>query len=115
MEELQILEEIKVYYIQAASFPDKVLEAHQQLHQLISFNPTRRYFGLSNPDKTGKIIYKAAAEELVEGELSKHGLETYTIPAGMFAAITIKNFREDISSIGKSFQQLIIHPQIDPN
>ena len=33
-------------------------------------------------DEKGKIIYKAAADELVQGDLSKHGLEKFIIPKG---------------------------------
>ena len=115
MEEFTLNEDIKVFCVKAESFPDKVLEAHQTLHSLIDFNPARKYFGLSNPDKNGTIIYKAAAEELIPGELSKHGLEAYTIPKGTYLSIFVSNFRNNVEEIGKAFQKLIAMDTIAPD
>ena len=115
MEEFTLNEDIKVFCVKAESFPDKVLEAHQTLHSLIDFNPSRKYFGLSNPDKNGTIIYKAAAEELIPGELSKHQLEAYTIPKGTYLSILVSNFRNNLEEIGKAFQKLIARDTIAPD
>jgi hypothetical protein len=115
MEDFILKEDINVFCVQAASFPDKIMEAHQTLHSLIDFNPERRYFGLSSPDQSGEIIYKAAAEEIIPGELSKHHLEAYTIPKGNYLSRVIRNFTSNIGEIGKTFQEMINEPTIAPD
>lgn len=98
----------------AASFPDGVKEAHESLHRLISFSPERKYFGLSWMNEAGDIIYKAAAEELIPGELSKHQLEPFTIRKGDYIYIDVKNFMQDIPAIGQAFNELKSDKRIDP-
>ena len=92
-----------------------VLEAHQTLHALIPYNNKRKYFGISWPDKSGNIIYKAAAEELVTGELANHNLETKTIPGGNYLFIDVPDLMKNIPEIGKAFDKLIHDERIDPN
>lgn len=114
MEQIQIENPIEVYYIEASSFPEGVLEAHQKMHAIIPFNEDRKSFGISRPEQ-GKIVYKVAAQELVEGELSKHNLPQFTISAGTYYALKISDFRKDIFSIQKAFDHILtnapIHPQ----
>lgn len=107
--------DITVYYVEASSFPDGVLVAHQSLHKLVDFDSNRNYFGISNANSTGEIIYKAAAEEYVEGEFQKHSLSSFVIPKGNYACITIKDFMKDVSAIGQAFQELLKEPDLDPN
>lgn len=111
---LKIEQDIKVFFIQANSFPEGVLEAFQKLHSLIEFPPQRRNFGISRPEN-GKIIYRVAAEELVEGDLQKHQLTEFIIPKGNYIGKEIKNFRDDLSSIKQTFDLLLANPNIDPN
>ena len=114
METYNLEKEIKVFCVAATSFPDGVLEAHQTLHSKIAFTTERKYFGISRPDNKGSIEYKAAAEELEEGELKKLGFEPFVIPKGKYLSLILKDFRKNISSIGQAFQQLIHQPGIDP-
>lgn len=114
MDHIIIETDIKLFYIQAESFPGGVMEAHQKMHSLNQFSPERKTFGISRPEN-GKIVYKAAAEELKKDDLRKHHLAEFTIPKGEYIVITIKNFRDDISDIMKAFDKLITVPDIDPN
>lgn len=113
METTQLNEDIKVMYVTASSFPDGVLAAHQKLHAAIPFSTERKYFGLSRPEG-GAIIYKAAAEELKEGEGENLGFETMIIKKGNYITQTIYDFMKDIPAIGNTFQEMIKHPGIDP-
>ncbi len=106
--------DIKVFCVAAKSFPDGILRAYQALHALVDFNPKRKYFGLSRPEN-GKIIYKAAAEELDIGELSKHHLEEFIIAKGNYIHIVVKNFMKNIPAIGMAFEKLIADKRLDPN
>jgi len=114
MKKLTINKDINVFYIQAKSFPEGVMEAHQKMHSLFTFSPNRRCFGISRPEN-GNMIYRVAAEEIENGDLSQHNLTPFTIPKGTYLSITVKDFRKDISSIKKSFDKILVAPNIDPN
>jgi len=114
MKKIKIEKDIKVFYIQAKSFPNGVLEAFQKMHSLIEFPPQRRNFGISRPEK-GKIVYRVASEELIKGDLEKHDLTEFIIPSGEYICIEIKNFRKDLSSIKKTFDEILTTPDIEPN
>jgi predicted transcriptional regulator YdeE len=114
MEIITIEKDIKVFYLTAESFPDKIMDTYQQLHSLITVsNDERMYFGISQPNPQGTIIYKAAAEELEPGEAEKYGCERFTIKKGKYICIDIKNHMSDAASIGIAFQKLIAQPGID--
>jgi predicted transcriptional regulator YdeE len=114
MEIITIDNDIRVFYITASSFPDGVLAAHEQLHTLIPYSEKRRYFGLSRPENDGGIVYRAAAEELTAGEAEQLNLETITLKKGRYVSLHIENYMRDISSIERAFNQLLTHPELDP-
>ena len=114
MENYFLEKDITVFYVLADSFPDGVLSAHEKLHGLIPYTDKRKYFGISNPDKSGRIIYKAAAEELADGEAKKLGLETVVLKKGNYISIEIKNYQKEITEIGKAFNTLLLSADIDP-
>jgi hypothetical protein len=114
MIQIKIEQEIRVFYIQAKSFPDGVMEAFQKLHSLLEYPPQRRNFGISRPEK-GKIVYRVAAEEIVEGDLKKHSLTEFIIPSGNYIGIKINDFRKDLSQLKIAFDQLLTDPNLDPN
>ena len=107
--------DIKVFYVTAISFPDGILGAHQKLHSLIGSPVGRRFFGISYPDTSLKIIYKAGVEENYTGEGEKLGCETFIIKKGQYTSIYIKEFMKNIPKIGQSFQELLTDKRIDPN
>jgi len=115
MDKYSINKNIEVVFLTAPTFPNDVLSTFEKLHSLIPDIPNRRYFGISHPDKTGKISYKAAAE-LVENDTFDHSeLQHFSIEKGEFVAKYIVNHFADSSSIGTAFQELLAHPQLDPN
>ncbi|QIL38709.1 transcriptional regulator [Pedobacter sp. HDW13] len=115
METYIIEEDIKVLCITASSFPDGVLAAHQQLHALFPPNKQRMYFGISRPDATRKVIYKAAVTEMAEEAGKNPDLEYFTIKKGDYISELIPDFMEDVSQVGKTFEKLLNEPNIDPN
>lgn len=114
MEIYHLDRDIPVCCIQAESFPLGILSAHEKLHALIRFSPERNYFGISQPDRTGNIIYKAAAEEIKSGEANRLNLESMTLKQGHYLSLFIRNFHEDVQKIGRAFRQMIADPRIDP-
>ena len=114
MENYFLEQDIKVFYVQAASFPDGIREAHKKLCSLIGFAKDRKIYGISYPESPGKIIYKAAVEESYAGEAEKLGCPIFIIKKGMYTSIYIKDFYSDIPAIGNTFQKLLDNPRIDP-
>jgi len=116
MENFKLASDIKVYCIKAKSFPQGVLEAHQKLHSLIPYTLERKYFGISRPEveSQGKIVYSAAADELVAGDLSKYNLEEFIIPKGNYISIIAHNYMDNLPAIGKAFDKLTAFSEIDP-
>ena len=114
METIKLDNDIKVFYVTAKTFPEGISEATNKLHGLFPFSKERRIFGLSRPENNGKIIYRAAAEELQPGEAEKFNCETLLIKNGEYISLTVDNFRKDIMSIDRAFKQLLSHPNLDP-
>ena len=114
METMNIEKDIKVYFIDAKSFPEGILEAHEKLHSIIPFSKERRYFGISRPEKD-VIVYKVAAEVLETDHEKEINCHSMIIEKGRYRCITISNFMEDNQGIEKAFNQLITFDDINPN
>ncbi len=114
MQTIQVKNDMKLFYVTATSFPDGVLEAHQKLHALVPFSITRKFFGISRPEN-GVIIYKVATEELTEGEAEELHCDTFILKRGNYIAEVIYDFMKNIPAIGKTFNELLTYPGIDPD
>jgi hypothetical protein len=90
------------------------MKAHKELESIITCAKQRRYFGISSPNAKGIIIYKAAAEEIYQGEAEELGCEKFVIESGQYISLLIEDYISDISTIGKAFHILTAYPDIDP-
>jgi hypothetical protein len=115
METYIIEKDIRCHRIKATSFPEGVLAAHQLLHSLFAFDGKRRFYGISVPEGKGAISYWAALEKPDDDNVQDKRLEEFVISKGQYSGIDIKDFRSDIPVIGRTFQQLLTHPELDPN
>ncbi len=113
--EIIIENDIIVCCIRAESFPGGVLAAHQQLHRLIPQKPGRNYYGISYPDVNRKILYKAAVNMLNYDEPDKLNCETDVIRKGKYYGTVLTDFMQNIPAIGNTFEQLLKHPDLDPD
>ncbi len=114
METINIPHDISLLYVTATSFPAGIMEAFQRLHALVQDHDTRMNYGISRPEK-GTVLYKAALEEIKNGEADELKCDRLVLPKGDYISATIKDFIKDTSVIGKTFAQLLAHPGIDPN
>ena len=105
--------DIKVLCIAASAFPEDVQMAHKKLHSLFPATERRTFYGISYPDKSGNIIYKAAADQLIEGEATQFNLETFTIRKGNYISEVLKDWRKDEISVRKTFKKLLSDQRID--
>lgn len=111
-----IIQEADVFLccIKATSFPAGVMDAHKKIHELVPAKEGRRYFGISRPEK-GSIVYQAAAEIRPDEAHELKCESTVTLPGGRYISHTIKDFMKDVPAIGKTFQEMLATPGIDPN
>lgn len=114
MKQITITEDKKVFYVTAKSFPDGIQEAMEKLHTIVPFSPTRNYFGISRPENGGAIVYRAAAEEMEQGEGERLNCDTLVLKKGKYISLKVSDFRIDVSGIGKAFQELLKQPNLDP-
>jgi hypothetical protein len=114
MDTIMFDSDIAVFCVNAKSFPEGVQAAHQTLHAKYPPASGRRYYGISSLHD-GDIKYKAAIEfgDLVETR--DPDLEKFVIRKGKYASKVIRNFMEDIPSIGRAFRDLLKDVRIDPN
>ena len=113
MEKYYIDKDIKVFYVTATSFPEGVGGAFQKLLSFLPKPNKRLLFALSSPNEKGIIIYRAAVEESFPGEGKQNGCETLVIKKGDYWSEILLDWRKDESIVGKTFQNLLRHPDLD--
>lgn len=114
MENHKIEKDISIFYVNAESFPDGILDAFEKLHIHFPFSSERRFFGLSRQENGKEIVYKAAAEVKSQDEVQKYKFDTMIIPKGNYLAETIYNFKENIPLMGTTFDELLKQPNLHP-
>jgi hypothetical protein len=115
MEMYEIKNDIHVFGITAFSFPDGVEEAFQKLRNLLPSAVGREFFGISRPDRSGTIIYKAMVKASYPEEGDKYGCESFVINQGSYLSEKIAHFMSNPLLIGKAFQAILKDPRIDHN
>jgi hypothetical protein len=115
IESFHIEHDIVLYTLKASSFPDGVLAAHQQLHKLIPMSEGIEYFGISRPDESGKIGYRAAvACASLDPQIASQ-LDVIVLPKGHYVGLYISNFMENVQQVAHAFRRILTYPRIDPN
>ena len=114
MKTIKLDKDIQVMYVTATSFPDGIQEAFEKLHLTVPVSANRRVFGISRPEGGNGIVYRAAVEEIEDGEAKEYGLQTLILKKGNYVSTTIHNFSDDVESIGRTFRQMLDEPNIDP-
>jgi len=109
-----IEKDMQIYCLTVKSFPDGIVEAHQNLHKNILPVKGRNYYGISYCNEKDEIIYKAGAEEIKANEFKHLELETFIAKKGSYISITVTNYENNISNIKEVFDELKKNPNIDP-
>lgn len=115
MEIFTLDDDLLLLFQTAESFPEGVLAAHQTLHRKLENKPQRQFFGISYPVSLGKIVYHAAAECLPVDNPAALGCTTFTLKKGPYLSVVLNDYLRDIPSIGRTFQQLLDDPRLDPD
>lgn len=81
---LKKLDELKLMYARALSFPDGIQDAWNKLERPLSTLNGRKFYGISRIiDRT--IEYRACVIPLDDSEPLQLGFDTFTIPSGWYA------------------------------
>lgn len=114
METITWHEPIEVVYLTVPEFPRTVPATFEKLLALVGGDKNRKYYGISQPDFTGKIVYKAAAELMPTDDFSQTALQKFTIKKGNYVTEYIVNHFQNEHCIGDAFRRLLLHPSLDP-
>lgn len=107
MEVVNLKNNIKVICVEAVSFPDGILQAHEKLESLLPSRGDRSFYGISYPDSRGQIIYKAATTEAYDGEADKLECQTFTISKGSFLSKLVPDWCESEHKVKDTFNGLL--------
>lgn len=113
METYNLKNDLKVFGKEVPTFPVGVSDAFHQLITTIPDGSSRAYYGLSHMDETGKIIYKAAAEEKYAGEAEKYNCDRYIIEKGEYLAVTLADWRGKTDCIKDMFHDMMEDDRAD--
>lgn len=109
MQTLELENDIRLYCVKAASFPQGIMAAFGELQRLAP--SPRRHFGISHGSPEG-IVYFAGTDEATD-ELKKTGIP-FTVKKGTYRVVDIPDFMRDPMLVGNTFQQLTALPELDP-
>lgn len=112
MELCQVMQDVKVICVEAASFPKGIKDAFDKLHNIIPDMAGRQIFGISKP-QNGIIRYRAAATELLAGEGTSLGYPTFTIAAGTYLGETLMDWQQNEMMIMSIFNRLVADKRLD--
>lgn len=102
----ELKQDMKVFCVQAKSFPNDIKRAFIELIDLLPTIEGRTFFGISYQDKNNNMIYNAAVLESFEGEGAQCGCKTYVIKNGEYLAEMLKDWKKDETSIGLTFSKM---------
>lgn len=114
METITFYQNIHVFYVTAASYPEGIRAAHEKIYAMVPTSGERKHFGISRPEQGHGIVYRAAAEEMQPDEGKLYNCDSLILPKGHYSSLLVKNYEHDISAIGQAFEKLLAQPGIDP-
>lgn len=106
MEIFTLDKDIKVFCVQAESFPHEIGKAFGVLINLLPTIEGRTFLGISYQGKNRDMIYNAAVLESYEGEGDQYGCHTYVIKRGEYFSEMLKDWKKDETSIGQTFKKM---------
>lgn len=113
MEKYRIQNDLKAFGLQVHTFPNQIGDAFALLAKTINDGFNRGYYGISYFSSSGKIIYKAAAEEKFAGEPKKYNLEEYIIERGDYLMAPVKDWRKKMDCIKDVFNEIMQDKRCD--
>lgn len=111
MENYFLPNDIHLACIKAVSFPNGIMEAHENINRLTAHLGTTNHFGISYPHG-GEILYMAGVESHTE---MPKGCQPFMIKKGNYIGVIVKDYLKNIEQVNHVFHQLTSRADIDPN
>lgn len=99
------LEDLKLMYVEALTFPNGITEAWNKLEQILKSLKGRKFYGSSQCINV-KMEYRACVIPLDDDEPKILGLETFIISASNYAVKKLKNWAKQLQLIPEIFDEL---------
>lgn len=106
MEEFDLKQDVSLVCVRAYDFPEGIQQAFERLQARLQTSDDRAFYGISFPAEEGGMIYIAAASVLNTQELQQFEGEKMKLRQGKYITITVKNWKENVGSIGLAFRAL---------
>jgi len=114
MDKYNFENDINTFGVEVKNFPAGVDEAFNELITKTGDAAGKRnYYGVSNMDSNGKMIYKALAEEKYKGEAKEYAYEQITIEKGDYYFEVLKDWRTKTTCIKDIFNEMMNDKRID--
>ncbi len=113
MEIISLDKDIKTFYVLAETIPLGIHDAHEKIHAMMPTTEGRQFYGISDSNTEGGIVYRAAVAEAFEGEAEKFGCPCFIIKKGTYISETLTDYYKDISIVGRTFRELLKDPRLD--
>lgn len=108
-----IKEDLKLIGIEVKTFPEGIGEMFNNLFKMLPDATTRSYYGVSEMDNDGKVVYFAAAEEKNDGEAEKYNCQGLVVKQGDYLAVHVKNWRDNTDCIKDVFHEMMQDSRVD--
>lgn len=113
MQTIKILNDVKLFYIQATSFPDGIKDAFNKLENSLPTKQGREFYGIYEENENG-ISYKAAVLEQFKNEGDKYSCKYFILEKGKYLSESINNWETKIEKIGETFDKMFEMENVNP-
>lgn len=114
MKIVNIDSDIILITVRAASFPQGIQEAFNELKRRLPAGDERMPYGISKPEKDGTIVYRAGVETSDSAEASVRNLEKVVLKKGKYVSETVTEWQNKIHTLSDLFEGMLRHPDLDP-
>lgn len=114
MEIQTIPADLKLFYLEADTFPEGIKPAFEKLEKLMPPRQGRQCFGIYLETPEG-ISYKAAALETEDGEGARLGCKYFIVEKGEYLCQTILDWQSKLDAIGPTFENMLQDKRAAPN
>lgn len=114
MEMVEMKKDVLLLTVEAKRFPEGIQEAFDELRKRLPEGDERMPYGISKPERNGRIVYRAAVEALDETEPSLRRCGTAVLKKGFYCAERMTEWQTNINGITGVFERLLAHPHLDP-
>ena len=111
---IELKKDILLMTVDAKRFPEGIQEAFDELRKRLPDGDERMPYGISKPERDGRIVYRAGVEPSDESEPASCGCGTTVLKKGIYYAERMRDWQFNIGGIGVVFERLLAHDQLDP-